>query len=203
MHKASLIPLVALVHTTAVIAATVTYNWEVTWVWASPDGYSRPIIGINYGWPCPIIQVFLGDTVVVNLVNKLGNETSGIHFHGINQINSNFMDGSVGSCQCPLPPDYSITYSFIVRLEHSSSHFQYLGNKLTRDLSRLINRARIGVSNCSELVQSTVLTVLGKDHSHNMGQYPDGFRGPLIVHNPEDPYLDDYEDDQLLTVSDW
>lgn len=36
-----------------------------------------------------------------------------------------------------------------------------------------------------------------------MGQYPDGFRGPLLIHDPNSPYLDDYEDDQILTISDW
>lgn len=30
-----------------VYAATVTYNWNVTWVSVSPDGFRRPAIGIN------------------------------------------------------------------------------------------------------------------------------------------------------------
>jgi iron transport multicopper oxidase len=29
----------------AAIAATVVYDWNVTWVEASPDGYRRPVIG--------------------------------------------------------------------------------------------------------------------------------------------------------------
>lgn len=119
MYRASLIPLFTLIHDIAVSAATITYDWEVTWVWAAPDGVGRPIIGINNSWPCPMIQASVGDTVVVNLSNKLGNETTGIHFHGINQINSNYMDGSVGSSQCPLPPNYSITYSFTVCQERT------------------------------------------------------------------------------------
>ncbi|KAI0407678.1 Cupredoxin [Xylaria palmicola] len=144
------------------LAETVTYNWEVTWVWAEPDGFGRPVIGINNSWPCPIIEASVGDTVVVNLLNKLGNETTGMHFHGINQIHSTYMDGSVGVNQCPLPPDYSITYNFTA---NEPGTYWY--------------------------------------HSHNMGQYPDGFRGPLIIHNPEDPYLEDYDADVILTVSDW
>ncbi|TGJ88672.1 hypothetical protein E0Z10_g59 [Xylaria hypoxylon] len=162
MYCASLILLFISIHTITVLAATVTYNWEVTWVWAAPDGFGRPLIGINNSWPCPIIEASIGDTVVVTLLNKLGNETTGIHFHGINQINSNGMDGAVGSSQCPLPPDYSITYSFTA---NEAGTYWY--------------------------------------HSHNMGQYPDGFRGPLIIHNPDDPYLDDYDVDAILTVSDW
>lgn len=41
------------------------------------------------------------------------------------------------------------------------------------------------------------------DHSHNMGQYPDGLRGPLIVQDPNDPYKDEYDEEHILTVSDW
>ncbi|KAI0514481.1 Cupredoxin [Xylaria bambusicola] len=162
MYRPSVIPFVAVAYAVSVLAATVTYNWEVTWVWAAPDGFGRPVIGINNTWPCPIIEASIGDTVVVNLLNKLGNETTGMHFHGINQINSNAMDGSVGSSQCPLPPNYSITYSFTA---NQAGTYWY--------------------------------------HSHNMGQYPDGFRGPLIIHNPDDPYINDYDGDMILTVSDW
>ncbi|KAI2640017.1 multicopper oxidase [Xylaria nigripes] len=163
MFKALFIPVLAnFIHCNVVLAAKITYNWEATWVWAEPDGFGRPVIGINNSWPCPVIEASIGDTVVVHLLNKLGNETTGIHFHGINQINSNSMDGAVGSSQCPLPPNYSMTYSFVA---NEAGTYWY--------------------------------------HSHNMGQYPDGFRGPLIVHNPQDPYLDNYDSDVILTMSDW
>jgi iron transport multicopper oxidase len=35
------------------------------------------------------------------------------------------------------------------------------------------------------------------------GQYPDGIRGPLIVHDPEDPHKDLYDEEIVLTFSDW
>ncbi|KAI1133381.1 multicopper oxidase [Nemania abortiva] len=162
MYRGSLTTVVAIAYAITALADTITYNWEVTWVWADPDGYGRPLIGINGSWPCPIIQASVGDTVIVNLLNKLGNETTGLHFHGINQINSNFMDGAVGSSQCPLPPNYSMSYSFIA---NEAGTYWY--------------------------------------HSHSMGQYPDGFRGPLIIHNPQDPYIGDYDSDFILSVSDW
>ncbi|OAP56204.1 hypothetical protein AYL99_09383 [Fonsecaea erecta] len=40
-------------------------------------------------------------------------------------------------------------------------------------------------------------------HSHVDGQYPDGFRGPLIIHDPENPYADLYDEELVLTLSDW
>lgn len=32
-------------------AKTVTYNFDIGWVTAAPDGYSRQVIGINGQWP--------------------------------------------------------------------------------------------------------------------------------------------------------
>jgi iron transport multicopper oxidase len=43
----------------------------------------------------------------------------------------------------------------------------------------------------------------GTDHSHDMGQYPDGLRGPFIVQDPNDPYKGKYDEEHILTVSDW
>ncbi|KAL2260107.1 hypothetical protein VTK26DRAFT_5998 [Humicola hyalothermophila] len=40
-------------------------------------------------------------------------------------------------------------------------------------------------------------------HSHNMGQYPDGLRGPMIVFDPNDPHHGKYDEELILTVSDW
>ncbi|KAI8948498.1 Cupredoxin [Xylaria longipes] len=40
-------------------------------------------------------------------------------------------------------------------------------------------------------------------HSHTGGQYPDGLRGPLIVHDPDSPFLGQYDEELVLTVSDW
>lgn len=38
-------------------------------------------------------------------------------------------------------------------------------------------------------------------HSHISGQYPDGLRSPLVIHNPSEPYH--YDHDIVITVSDW
>ena len=40
-------------------------------------------------------------------------------------------------------------------------------------------------------------------HSHNRGQYPDGLRGPIIVHDNDDPHKDLYDHEVILTLSDW
>lgn len=147
---------------------------------ASPDGFSRPVIGINGKWPLPTVEANLGDTIVVRATNKLGNETTGLHWHGqfqtgisepylqlrvstnIMHPGSNNMDGPVGVTQCGIPPGSSYTYSF--KAEPAGS-FWY--------------------------------------HSHASGQYPDGLRGPLIIHDREWEQGLGIEDQYTLTVSDW
>ncbi|KAK2036389.1 multicopper oxidase [Colletotrichum somersetense] len=154
--------LTALAWANAALAATVTYTWEATWVNVAPLGISRPVIGINGQWPCPKIEANVGDTVIVSLTNKLGNQTTGIHFHGISQISTNLMDGASSVNQCPLPPGMTMTYSFTA---DAGGTFWW--------------------------------------HSHNMGQYPDGMRGPLIIHDPKDPYAGQYDEEYILSMSDW
>ncbi|CAG8506373.1 8149_t:CDS:2, partial [Diversispora eburnea] len=40
-------------------------------------------------------------------------------------------------------------------------------------------------------------------HSHFLAQYVDGLVGPLIVHDKDDPYSKSYDEEYVLTVSDW
>jgi iron transport multicopper oxidase len=100
-----------------ILAKTVTYNWAITWVSANPDGeLVRPVIGINGQWPCPTLKASIGDNVVVNVHNQLGNQSTALHWHGLYQNGTAAMDGPVGLTQCAIPPGGSQTYSFTVRL---------------------------------------------------------------------------------------
>jgi hypothetical protein len=77
------------------------------WVNAAPDGYTRALVGINGQWPCPAITANIGDTIKINLVNNLGNETTALHFHGLHQGNTTFDDGAAMVSQCPIAPGES------------------------------------------------------------------------------------------------
>ncbi|KAJ5587200.1 Iron transport multicopper oxidase fetC [Penicillium hispanicum] len=96
-------------------AKTVTYDFNVTWVTANPDGlFDRKVVGINGQWPLPRIEVNRGDRLVVNMYNGLGDKNSSIHFHGMFQNTTNGMDGPSMLAQCPIPPGQSFTYNFTV-----------------------------------------------------------------------------------------
>ncbi|KAI9256618.1 Cupredoxin [Phascolomyces articulosus] len=40
-------------------------------------------------------------------------------------------------------------------------------------------------------------------HSHVQAQYLDGLRTPLIIHDPDDPYQNKYDEEIIITLSDW
>lgn len=53
-------------------AAKQTFDWNITWVTANPDGqHERPVIGINNAWPLPRLNITRGDRVVVNMHNQV------------------------------------------------------------------------------------------------------------------------------------
>jgi iron transport multicopper oxidase len=96
-------------------AATVTYDFNVTWVQANPDAaFWRPTIGINGQWPLPVMRAAKGDRVIVNVENQLGNQSTTIHFHGLFMNGTTDMDGPSGVSQCGIPPGSKFTYDFNV-----------------------------------------------------------------------------------------
>ncbi|KAL3421335.1 multicopper oxidase [Phlyctema vagabunda] len=144
-------------------AATVTYDFNITWVRANPDGmFERPTIGINGEWPLPILRADVGDNVIVNVDNQLGNQTTTLHFHGLYMNGTNDMDGPAAVTQCSIPPGSQFTYNFTI---DQPGTYWY--------------------------------------HSHDQGQYPDGLRAPLIVNDPDMPYKDLYDEEIIMSVSDW
>ena len=106
-------------------AATITYDFNITWVTANPDGrFPRPTIGINGQWPLPYITATVGDRVSVNVLNLLGNQTTSVHFHGLYMNGSTEMDGSVGVSQCAIPIGGSFTYNFTVSISCARKTWQ-------------------------------------------------------------------------------
>ncbi|KAK1535897.1 multicopper oxidase [Colletotrichum paranaense] len=144
-------------------AATVNYDFTVGWVTANPDGaFDRPVIGINGKWPIPQIEANIGDNIVINVHNDLGNQSTSLHFHGLFMNGTTHMDGPAQVSQCPIPPGSSFLYNFTIT---QPGTYWY--------------------------------------HSHTMSQYPDGLRGSLIIHDPDNPYAGDYDEEIVLTLSDW
>ncbi|KAG0334070.1 hypothetical protein BG004_000569 [Podila humilis] len=142
-------------------AAVVTYNWNITYVTANPDGlFERRVIGINGAFPPPPINVTMNDTLVINVVNQLDVSTS-LHAHGLFQTGNGPMDGAAMVTQCPIPPNANFTYT--IPIEQHGTYWI---------------------------------------HGHHKGQYVDGLRAPLIIHNSgKESYQ--YDEEYTVGLSDW
>lgn len=67
-------------------AKTRHFMWEVEYMHWSPDGLEGIVMAINGQFPGPTIRARAGDTLHVELTNKLHTEGVVIHWHGIRQV---------------------------------------------------------------------------------------------------------------------
>ncbi|XP_046465193.1 uncharacterized protein [Neodiprion pinetum] len=93
------------------------------------DGTERGLMSINRMGIGPSIQVCLGDLVAVNVKNQMGGTESTIHWHGILQEGTQWMDGVPKITQCGIPESSSFRYVFFVNesgtyFYHSHTGFQ-------------------------------------------------------------------------------
>ncbi|OJD30710.1 multicopper oxidase [Diplodia corticola] len=105
---------------------TVEYWFDITNTTVSPDGVERMALAVNGSIPGPTIEANWGDTVIVHVMNSMQNNGTGIHWHGIRQNWTNWMDGVPSITQCPIAPGDSMTYTWRATSYGSSwyhSHF--------------------------------------------------------------------------------
>lgn len=106
------------------------FDWTVTYGPQAPDGFLKKRILVNGQSPGPTIDANEGDTIVVRVKNLLDQGTS-IHWHGMFQNSTPFMDGIAGFSQCPIPAGGELTYRFKIENQcgsywwHSHSKMQY------------------------------------------------------------------------------
>ncbi|KAI9111069.1 hypothetical protein K1719_017944 [Acacia pycnantha] len=102
-----------LLSSSSALDATVSYNFVVSYITASPLAVPQQVIAINDKFPGPTINVTTNNNVVVNVRNKL-DENLLIHWSGIQQRRSSWQDGVLGT-NCPIPPKWNWTYQFQVK----------------------------------------------------------------------------------------
>ena len=73
------------------------------------NGLKRPVMTINRMIPGPSIQVCQDDIIRVNVKNKMKEPTS-IHWHGMLQKGTPYMDGIPHITQCSIKPKESFIY---------------------------------------------------------------------------------------------
>lgn len=98
------------------------------------DGITKSIETVNRQLPGPYIQVCKGDTIIVNVNNRLRSQrVVTIHWHGLTQKNTNNMDGVSMITQWPILPYTSFEYKF--KALEPGTHFWHSG--LSRTVSKI------------------------------------------------------------------
>jgi FtsP/CotA-like multicopper oxidase with cupredoxin domain len=109
---------------------TVYYEFDITNATVSPDGVERMALLVNGQMPGPTIEAnwsvstslqhttnidikTRGDTVIVKVNNRVQDNGTSIHFHGIRQLNNAEYDGVPSITQCPIAPGDSFTYKWV------------------------------------------------------------------------------------------
>ncbi|KAH8418852.1 hypothetical protein KR222_004583 [Zaprionus bogoriensis] len=85
------------------------------------DGLQRSITVVNRMMPGPAIEVCEGDQIVVDVKNNLLGESTTIHWHGLHQKKTPYMDGVPHITQCPISPHATFRYSFPA--DNAGTHF--------------------------------------------------------------------------------
>ena len=78
------------------------------------DGIERAVIAVNNSIPGPPIIAYEGQELVVHVKNHLLSDAITIHWHGLHQRGSPFMDGVAYVTQCPIEAGQTFTYRFQV-----------------------------------------------------------------------------------------
>lgn len=67
---------------------------------------------VNGQFPGPVLEANWGDWLEITVVNNLGVEGTSMHWHGLRQIETPWMDGVPSLSQCPIAPGANFTYRF-------------------------------------------------------------------------------------------
>nr|VDC78216.1 unnamed protein product [Brassica rapa] len=92
-------------------AAIVEHVFQVKNVVVKPLCKEQMIPTVNGSLPGPTINVREGDTLVVHVINNSTYNIT-IHWHGVFQLKSSWMDGANMISQCPIQPRNNFTYRF-------------------------------------------------------------------------------------------
>lgn len=84
-------------------------------------------------------------------------------------------------------------------------HFHGLFQNGTNDMDGPVGVTQCAIAPGSSMTYNFTIDQPGTYwyHSHNRGQYPDGLRGQFVIHDPENPYRGQYDEEVAITLSDW
>ena len=81
------------------------------------DGYFKMVYAVNGTVPGPPIVVYEQQTLIIHVNNQLLSDSISIHWHGLDQKGTPFMDGVGYITQCPIGFGQKFTYKFKVEIQ--------------------------------------------------------------------------------------
>ncbi|KAJ2035874.1 ferroxidase fet3, partial [Coemansia sp. S2] len=95
----------------AAAAARVEYDMEIATIMTSMDGvHERMAVVVNGQIPMPLVRAELGDTLALRIRNRLSDEATGLHSHGLFNNGTNYYDGAGMVTECGIAPGSEMTY---------------------------------------------------------------------------------------------
>src|SRR3546814_17119575 len=110
------------------------------------DGRESHAIGINGTIPGPLVRLKEGTQVRIHVTNRLADEDSSIHWHGL--ILPFHMDGVPGLSFPGIAPGKTFTYEFPVR--QAGTYWYHSHSGLQEQIGHYCPIVKIGRASCRE-----------------------------------------------------
>lgn len=129
------------------------------------DGYHRSVIAVNNTIPGPPIIVYEGQRLIIHVRNHLLSESITIHWHGLHQRNTPFMDGVAFITQCPIGPGQKFSYDFKAYPQGTFWYHSHIGGQRVDGLyGALIIKTK---NNPANDIEDKIMHVSGWFHAHS------------------------------------
>ncbi|CAG8511854.1 13684_t:CDS:10 [Acaulospora colombiana] len=164
------------------------FDLTIEKVTLSPDGFTRQLSTINGQYPGPTLEVNKGDRIVMRVNNQLGEPTGNLQ-----RIFSNVL--------------FVVRVSKrILQIEILAIHAHGMLQRGTPWFDGVPWMAQCVIPNNFEFTYNfTVPDQVGTHwyHAHETMQYVDGAFGALIIHDPDDPYKSEYDEEIIVMLNDY
>ncbi|XP_048741744.2 uncharacterized protein LOC125655475 isoform X1 [Ostrea edulis] len=137
------------------------------------DGWEmqRVVIVANGTLPGPTITVYEDQTLIVHVKNNLYSDTVTIHWHGLPQRDTPYMDGVGFVTQCPIHPGQTFTYTFKARPSGTHWYHSHVGAQRAKGLyGALIIKERHPPHTVHGVAEEFVMQIQDWNHDYDVDQ---------------------------------
>ncbi|XP_065665483.1 uncharacterized protein LOC136086912 [Hydra vulgaris] len=152
----------------------------------SADGENRMVIVINGTLPGPPIVVYEHQNLIIHVKNMLLSDVTTLHWHGLHQKGTPFMDGVGWISQCPISAGQTFTYKFKAEPKGTFWYHSHVGSQRTNGAyGTFIIREREKVN--TKKITNVVMTVGNWHHKTSEEVYLKMVYGNFIGMKPFNP----------------